>query len=565
MNKQTLVSMLMATSAVLGVSGAVAPLPGNPKSVIYFGWDTLGAKTEDVYRDRTKFAETGFDGICMPLTGKTEGGKVVDGKYPIRKDRFTREMFADSIVKIKEMMKFKGLSGSYLQVYWMSTPRLKWDDDAAWETFAANMRFLAEIAKETGLKGLFIDHEDYTGKPLFRWRQGEDPSFRDTLKLARRRGHQIVGATAAGFPEGRIINDRLLTQWQECLFRQQQPAEAYCLQRQDLWAAFVNGGLEAKPDGFGFEDGCEAGYYVSQIADYELLKYRAKIEARALLEEGLRAKHLATTKVCFGKYFDYWFMEKWQGKPRPPFSSGVFAESFFNAGAVCDDVYWVYGEKNSIIRWGRKVRSNVDCETSWNDRIPDLATILRVSVGDYSQLRELADGGLLTNLISNAGCASPDGKWPKPFGTYVDKKNEREGLFAWDGAVGCAAPGALCLSGVGNVCVSGQGLRPYDRLFVRFAAKGRTPNVNIVWRAKGRGYLWDLDTLFLGRPCRVDENGWKHYEAVLTVPLRLPPANDDGTPGAESVAPIDSVGLIFGGMASQDAPVWFDDISIYKW
>lgn len=110
--------------------------------------------------------------------------------------------------------------------------------------------------------------------------------------------------------------------------------------------------MDAKPVGFGFEDGCEAGYYVSQIADYELLKYRAKIETRGLLEEGLRAKHLATTKVCFGKYFDYWFMEKWHGKPRPPFSSGVFAESFLNAGAVCDDVYWVYGEKNSIIRWG---------------------------------------------------------------------------------------------------------------------------------------------------------------------------------------------------------------------
>lgn len=60
-------------------------------------------------------------------------------------------MFADSIAKIKEMTKLKGLSGSYLMVYWMSVPRLKWNDDAAWETFAANMRFLAEIAKETGL------------------------------------------------------------------------------------------------------------------------------------------------------------------------------------------------------------------------------------------------------------------------------------------------------------------------------------------------------------------------------------------------------------------------------
>lgn len=540
----------MAAMVWQDAAGASAPLPFNQKSVIYFGWDTLGATTSDVYRNREQFAETGFDGICMPLTGKTEKGADFMGRLPIIGKRFTREQFADSIAKIKEMTKLKGLSGSYLMVYWMSSPRLKWDDNAAWSVFADNMRFLAEVAKETGLKGLFIDHEDYTGKPLFTWRQDDDPPYDKTLELARRRGREIIAATAAGFPDGRIINDRLLMQNDDCA-RSQQPLETLRM-RKDLWSAFVNGIIEAKPDGFGFDDGCEHGYGAMTEKDYLAAKYRSMLQGLPFLDPSLRTKFVTSTKVHFGKWLDRWFQKR-----NLPFVPGMFAESFWSCGVCCDGVYWVYGEKSSVVKWGRKVHPRVDCETTWNERIPDLAMMLRASVGDYSPLRENVAAGRIRNLIANPSCDSPNGQLPAPYTTYVEEKNRIDGMFSWDGGTGCASPGSLKLAGHGCYKVEAGGLKPYDRIYVKFAAKGDNPNGDVVWRTKG-AYEWYLDYQYLIRPVRIDANGWKHYEAVLSVPMKKKTS-------ALEVNQIDSVGIILGGSAGPESPVWFDDIAIFKW
>ncbi len=544
------IAAIGALMAIVGheAVGASAPLPFNPKSVIYFGWDTLAATTDDVYRNRAKFAETGFDGICMPLTGKTAKGADFKGRLPIGGKRFTREQFADSIAKIKEMTKLKGLSGSYLMVYWMSSPRLKWDDDAGWSVFADNMRFLAGVAKETGLKGLFVDHEDYTGKPLFTWRKADDPPYDKTLELARRRGREIITATAEGFPEGRIINDRLLMQNDDCA-RSQQPLETLRM-RKDLWSAFVNGIVEARPDGFGFDDGCEHGYGAMTEKDYLAQKYKSMFLGLPFLDPPLRSKFVASTKVCFGKWLDRWFLAR-----NLPLIPGKFAESFWSCGVCCDGVYWVYGEKSSIVKWGRKVHPRVDCETTWNDRIPDLAMMLRASVGDYTPLRESVAAGRIRNLVSNPSCDSPNGQLPAPYTTYVERKNKIEGMFSWDGSVGCAAPGALRLAGRGCYKVDVSGLKPYDRVYVSFAAKGDEPNADVVWRTKG-AYEWYLDYQYLVRPVRTDANGWKHYEAVLSVPMKVT---------APSTNQVDSVGIIFGGSFGPESPVWFDDIAICKW
>ena len=546
-------AILMGADA-LAVSAA---LPFAKKSVIYFGWDTLEATTAEVWEGRDQFAATGFDGICMPLTGKLPNGGQLRGRLPMTRIRFTREQFAESIGQIREMTKLPGLSGSYLMVYWMSSPRMDWRDDEAWATFAANMRFLAEVAKETGLKGLFVDHEDYTGKPLFTWRKDDDPPYDETLRLARRRGREMMAAVAEGFPGGQIINDRLLMQNIDCA-RSQQPVETL-RGRRDLWSAFVNGVLEAKPDGFGFDDGCEYGYGAMTEKDYQALKYQSLMLCLPFLDSGLRAKFTTSTKVCFGKWLDRWFR-----KQDLPFVPGRFTESMWAAGVGCDGTYWVYGEHSPIIRWSRKAHPRVDYGTVWSERIPDFATILRSSVGDYSLLRARAESGELANLVSNSACESKDGRFPAPFMKYTESKVPQEGMFSWDGAVGCAAPGSLKLAGRGNVLVQCGGLKAYDRIYVRFAAKGENPVGNVVWRSKG-AYEWYLDYQYLMRPVRIDENGWKHYEVAMCVPDK----NRQQGSGDEASAPVrndvDSVGIIFGGSLGPESPIWFDDISIYKW
>ena len=539
------------------VLASSAVLPFLRKSVIYFGWDTLAATTDDVYRDRMKFAATGFDGICMPLTGKLENGAELKGRLPMTKIRFKREQFADSIAKIKEMTQLKGLSGSYLMVYWMSSPRMDWRNDADWETFSANMKFLAAVAKETGLKGLFVDHEDYTGKPLFTWREDSDPPYDETLRLARRRGRDMIAATAEGFPEGHIINDRLLMQNIDCA-QSQQPLETL-RKRRDLWSAFVNGILEAKPDGFGFDDGCEYAYGAMTGKDYLALKYKSAMFCLPFLDPGLRTRYAMSTKVCFGKWLDRWFR-----KPNLPFVPGKFTESFWAAGVNCDGVYWAYGEKSPVVKWSRKAHPRVDYTATWNERVPELATILRSSVGDYSLLRARADAGELENLVSNPSCNSANGQFPAPYKTYVEGKGPHEGMFSWDGKVGCSAPGSLKLAGKGCVLVQCGGLKAYDRIYVRYAAKGGNPMGNVVWRSKG-AYEWYLDYQYLVKPVRVDADGWRHYEVAMSVPAKNQPQGAGDEASAPVRNEVDSVGIIFGGCTGPDSPLWFDDISIFKW
>ena len=78
-------ALLTGNGAVARETATMAPLPQNARKAIYFGWDTLGATTEDVWRNREKFAETGFDGIAMPVNGETPDGRSFLGRMVIGK------------------------------------------------------------------------------------------------------------------------------------------------------------------------------------------------------------------------------------------------------------------------------------------------------------------------------------------------------------------------------------------------------------------------------------------------------------------------------------------------
>ena len=537
-------ALLTGNGAVARETATMAPLPQNARKAIYFGWDTLGATTEDVWRNREKFAETGFDGIAMPVNGETPDGRSFLGRMVIGKRQWQRSDFAKVIPKIREMTKLKGLRESYAMVYWMSSPRLKWDDDAAWARFAENMRVLCAVAKESGLKGCFIDHEDYTGKPLFKWRRGEDPSLDETLALARKRGAQVFRAMSEAYPEGRFIHDRGVMQLTPEIHSHDITAAFRAAG--DLWVAFMNGAVEALPPGMRFSDGCENAYGARTVTDYRALRYSCALEAIELIDPSLRQKYLERLEVCFGKYLDARCRKDAVATP------AQLAEELFGAGYLTDGVYWAYGEKYSIIDWGRKVHPRTSNET-WREKLPDFAELLRVSVGDYSELRARAAAGQLTNLVTNSGCDAQTGRvTPAPFQEYVEDKQKDKARFEYDAADGCARPGCLRLAGAGCYTFGRDGvISPGDRVYVTLAAKGEHPSVNVVWRSKEfpARWNWNIGYQNLVSPCETLPNGWKRYEICMLAPSEK----------------VDGIGFVIGGRASAEAPLKFDDIAIYRW
>lgn len=513
-----------------------AALPVTPKAVIYFGWDMLGATTEDVYRNRAKFAATGVDGIAMPVNGLNEKGNEYLGRL-VLKGAWRYEDFATTLPKLREMTRLKGLGKSFAMVYLMSSPRMKWDDDAAWARAASNFAILGRVAREGGLKGLFIDHEDYTGTPLFTWRAG-DPDYDATRALARRRGRELFEALASTFPDAVVINDRVLAQHDPALWSQT-PVEAARAVR-DLWHPFVNGVIEALPPTMRFMDGCESTYGAKDNDGYRARGYTARNEGLAFVEPALRTKYLAQSGLCFAKWLDSCTKTNAQGR-------AWLTETLFAAGAMTTDYYWTYGERHPIIDWGRKVNPRVS-GTTWRDVVPELPALLRASVGDYGDVRARAARGELENLVSNPSCDGADASVPAPFETYSNLKERPQGLFVRDAEVGCAKPGSLRLGGSGNFTFTRGVVKPGDRVYVRFSAKGTEPYAHFVWR-KGGLWKWYTEYQTLVRPCCTAADGWKSFEACMVAP--------EG---------VDGIGIVLGGCdVTPESPCWFDDIGIYRW
>ena len=373
----TLVASCVGFTGSVALAGAAA-LPVTPKSVIYFGWDTLSAKTEDVYRDREKFAATGVDGIALPVNGLDAKGNEYLGRQ-VLEGAWRYEDFATVIPKLREMTRLKGLEKSFAMVYLMSSPRMRWDDDAAWARAAGNFAILGRVAREGGLKGLFIDHEDYTGKPLFTWRAG-DPDYAAARVLARRRGRELFEALARTFPDAVVINDRVLAQHEPALWSQTSVEAARTLR--DLWYPFVNGAVEALPPTMRFMDGCEGTYGAKDGAGYRSRGYMSRSEGLAFIEPALRNKYLSQSGLCFAKWLDSCTKTNAQGR-------AWLSETLFAAGALTTDYYWTYGERHPIIAWGRKVHPSVS-DKPWMSVVPGLPSLLRASVGDYGDVRARA-------------------------------------------------------------------------------------------------------------------------------------------------------------------------------
>ena len=137
---------------------------------------------------------------------------------------------------------------------------------------------------------------------------------------------------------------------------------------------------------------------------------------------------------------------------------------------------------------------------------------------------------------------------PAPFETYSNLKERPQGLFVRDAEVGCAKSGSLRLGGSGNFTFTRGVVKPGDRVYVRFSAKGAEPYAHFVWR-KGGLWKWYTEYQTLVRPCCTAADGWKSFEACMVAP--------EG---------VDGIGIVLGGCGvTAESPCWFDDIGIYRW
>ena len=112
------------------------------KKVIAHGWDLLSASTEDVHRNRAKFADTGYDGIAMPLdiydsARRRHSGLFLDAAFDSLKGEpwDAGELGGSRVAKLLEKTIEAGsVADDLIWVYGQRGQLIDWDRTYEWGT-----------------------------------------------------------------------------------------------------------------------------------------------------------------------------------------------------------------------------------------------------------------------------------------------------------------------------------------------------------------------------------------------------------------------------------------------
>lgn len=227
-----------------GLSVAVVPAASARPKYVAHGWDLLNVSPEEVLQNADAFRRTGVDGVTLMVRQKMSDGflvsfqkGIVDYVWP--KD--VRQQLQGKVEVLRQIVKRPGLEESILNVWLSPLKRLSWTNDCAWANFATNMATAAWMAKAAGLRGWFLDNEDYRRSRQYFWDPKADPSFDETLALARRRGREVFGAVFREYPDIVMLAFWLYMQEMEWGRPVLQDPVAVVRENGRLWPAFLDG------------------------------------------------------------------------------------------------------------------------------------------------------------------------------------------------------------------------------------------------------------------------------------------------------------------------------------
>ena len=276
---------------------------------------------------------------------------------------YTKAMFQNDIDAIKAAE-----WGRYTDNYiWMSnsphrtgaTP-FNWfsDDDAA--LLAANARLVAGIAGECGLKGIFLDTEQYGGGDYGAWRfpysyhaytagdwkaskvQEDEPfSYEACAAKFRERGRQWAEALCEAYPEITIlVLPGMHSSARGTILRFEETMEAAAASDHRLQAPFFDGILEGLAPEATIIDGCENGYSLMEYRDFVYQRDLVLRQSAAL--SAIPDLYRQRLQFGVGIWPDcdmVWHLDKPNRNHKNP---AQFEHTLYNAMAAVDTTVWLW-------------------------------------------------------------------------------------------------------------------------------------------------------------------------------------------------------------------------------
>lgn len=363
MKKIYLVLSMLATAGGL-MAAPLFPEPGPRAKFIDLSWSN---PTVDSYVKDLKTLErcAPVDGLVIRVYGKPRkvngkmfrpGSGTSMGKIPWKYEDFT-----DAIAKLKQTGSSKFTDNFF---YTTASPGdADWFSDADWASVVNNYAIATRVAKETGMKGLVVDIEEY-GKKFWNYQpcQGKH-SYADARRIARQRGQEWGRAVFSAYPEGTYFFLHFLN---------------YAGSGSSLAGPFLDGMYDVIPPQSVIIDGQEAlGYGARRADDYDLIFRMAHRTHVLHLSPENRRKHRMQTRLAPAFYLDAIFVQdsrsRYHRRLQPEVDHGAlkfYCTNLLNAVGRAEGYIWLYGEKGA---WWKS--SHPQVKMTWEQRVPGITQI----------------------------------------------------------------------------------------------------------------------------------------------------------------------------------------------
>ena len=455
-----------------------------------------------------------LDGVAVTLRDvpvKTADGQTVMSETPKIMQLghvWSREGVKDQIPYLSGIVGYPRLRDSFL-LAWISPSgkqnRIAWTDNEGWARFGDNLAVLAWLAKQSGLRGLMLDPEEYSCAFQYLYTGSDrNVTFEQCAGLARQRGREVFSRVFKEFPNGVYFFLWTMEHHVRC-FAERHATDPKGLSDDagELLTYFYNGMLDVMPPTVRFVDGAEH-YSLTATKDmYWKGALNQLVGARAFVAPENWAKYRSQLLVGNTHYLD---MFSKFANPRSWWYHGPVEGSRLNhlrrnleqSLQVADEYIWIYGETGRLIDWKcsvTKYQNATERCRLWEEQIPGFTETLMMAKDPDAFLemrkKEYAEQGRLKNLVEGCGAVPARFCFPDEGKEFVSKTTRSvKGIKA------------------GEVYEVGQEIRA--------GMKDGLPSIKVSWHSKGKCVAENTDVQFKhisGRP-----NDWSWMRGVVTVP-----------------------------------------------
>ena|GEM_PF-5882418 len=406
-----LTAMLMT-----GIANAANP-GGLEKKYVGLLFDVINTSPSNVLAHIDKFEKSApyLDGLALALydvpvvkadgtVGKSEYTRIV---HPT--ERWTRENLKSQIPVLKAIASRPNMKESFLLV-WMTPKskgrRLALTDDKAWANFAENMATMAWLAKESGLRGLMLDPEEYATAMQY-IHTPDDPPFEECKKLMRQRGREVFSRVFKEYPDAVLFGlwfYHHFAWWME-KGRQTNPA-IYADDTGELSQYFYDGMLDVMPPSARGVEGTEHYHHSATRNEYLADGSRVASEVLAFIAPENRGKYRSQVYMGNAHYLDMYTLTTnpkslWYHAPVNGSRLEHLRLNLEQSLQASSKYVWIYGENSGkVIDWSDGYYGK---RKTWEEVIPGLTETMMLAKDPerYSAMRkaELKKKGELKNLL----------------------------------------------------------------------------------------------------------------------------------------------------------------------